>query len=138
MSFRPTGTPPKSNGAVGKKVIVEFEKPILFGSDYTTEKIASKEQLEKEKLYKDLAEFHGEQHQCLVCIEEMAELTKELVKYERGHEDEDQYKKIAEEIADVEIMLEQVARIYDVEADVDKWKDEKLKRTRARLDLLIK
>lgn len=88
------------------------------------------------KLYKDLTEFYGEQHQCLICIEEMSELTKELVKYERGIEDDTQYRKIAEEIADVEIMLEQVKRIYDVEQDVAEWKTVKLFRTRQRLDLL--
>lgn len=91
---------------------------------------------EKQILYSDLVKFNGEQHQCLVCIEELSELIKELVKYERGNEDEKQYIRIAEEIADVEIMLEQIKTIYDVEADVYKWKEEKLKRTKSRLNAL--
>ena len=47
---------------------------------------------------------YGKTSQCTVCMEEMAELTKELSKNLRG---QDNAAHIAEEIADVEIMLEQ-------------------------------
>lgn len=89
---------------------------------------------EKYRLYDKLANHYGTKPQCSICIEEMSELTKELVKNMRGFENCD---KIAEEVADVEIMLEQVVRIYDIEADVEKWKNKKLERTKERLDLLV-
>lgn len=46
---------------------------------------------------------YGKTSQCTVCMEEMAELTKELSKNLRG---QDNAAHIAEEIADVEIMFQ--------------------------------
>lgn len=58
-----------------------------------------------------------------MAIEEMSELTKELTKAIRGQE----YKEaIAEEIADVRIMLEQLELIFDCKKNVNAWKNEKL------------
>lgn len=48
---------------------------------------------------------YGKDHQLIICMEEMAELTKELSKNLRGHNN---LQEIAEEVADVEVMLEQV------------------------------
>lgn len=87
----------------------------------------------KEKLYDKLVKTYGEENQCFMCIEEMSELTKELLKFERGDCGLDQYDRIAEEIADVRITLEQVIRIYDIEDDVNCWYERKLLRTRNRL-----
>lgn len=89
-------------------------------------------QVEKIELYNELVETYGQEHQCMIAIEEMAELTKELVKFERGFFN---HNEIAEEIADVEIMLEQVKRIYGISDCVEQWKDEKLNRTQARLQM---
>ena len=50
-------------------------------------------------------EAFGKEHQLIICMEEMAELTKELTKHLRGR---DNIPQIAEEVADVEIMLEQL------------------------------
>lgn len=60
----------------------------------------------------------------LIAIEEMAELTKELIKKERGLGD---IKKIQNEIADVEIMVTQLRMIYDPER-IDQIKAEKILR----------
>ncbi len=56
-------------------------------------------------------------------MEEMAELTKELSKNIRGQDND---LGIAEEIADVEIMLEQLKVIFDIRTDVETVKQEKL------------
>ncbi len=90
-------------------------------------------EIEKIKLYNDLVEFFGPAHQSLVCIEEMSELTKELIKFERG---ESNYEQIAEEIADVQIMLEQIIRIYGVNEEVKVYTNQKLKRTQDHLSLM--
>lgn len=90
-------------------------------------------QTKKEEIYKALVETYGEENQCMMCIEEMSELTKELLKFERGYDGRDQYDRIAEEIADVLITVEQVIRIYGIEDDVNCWVERKLIRTRDKL-----
>ena len=65
---------------------------------------------------------YGKTSQCTVCMEEMAELTKELSKNLRG---QDNAAHIAEEIADVEIMLEQL-KLKELGADVEQWQKEVL------------
>lgn len=65
----------------------------------------------------------GKHHQLTICMEEMAELTKELSKNIRGQDNDPG---IAEEIADVEIMLEQLKVIFDIRTDVENVKQEKL------------
>ena len=54
---------------------------------------------------------YGKEHQLIICMEEMAELTKELSKNLRGHSN---LQEIAEEVADVEIMLGQVKLLFDL------------------------
>lgn len=73
----------------------------------------------------------GKQSQLVICMEETAELTKELSKNLRGQDND---LGIAEEIADVEIMLEQLKLIFDIRPDVENMKNEKL----IRLDRRIK
>lgn len=54
-------------------------------------------------------EYHGGRMEVDVAIEEMSELTKELIKNRRGKQNVPQ---IAEEIAHVEIMMEQLKMIF--------------------------
>lgn len=75
-------------------------------------------------------EKYGAYAQSLMLMEEMAELQKEICKSYRGKDNAEQ---IAEEIADVEIMLAQVKMIYSVAEDVEKWRDAKVKRLWERL-----
>lgn len=73
---------------------------------------------------------YGEEPQLIICMEEMAELTKELTKHLRGR---DNLPQIAEEVADVEIMLEQVKLLFDLRDAVADAKEAKLLRLRERI-----
>lgn len=72
----------------------------------------------------------GKHHQLTICMEEMAELTKELSKNIRGQDND---LGIAEEVADVEIMLEQLKIIFHIRTDVENVKNEKLIRLDRRI-----
>ena len=74
---------------------------------------------------------YGEDAQKVVAIEEMAELQKEICKDLRGDGRSDH---IAEEIADVEIMLKQLKNMYECETDVQQWIYRKLRRLKERMD----
>jgi len=65
-----------------------------------------------------------------MAIEEMSELTKELCKYFRYGNNE---KEIAEEIADVKIMLTQLEMIFDVDLKMSWVIEEKISRLRMRI-----
>lgn len=83
------------------------------------------------ELYVRLIEKYGENMQCIVAMEEMAELQKELSKAIRGKQD---INHIIEEIADVEIMLEQLKLIFRCENAVQEYKLSKLEKTRGKLE----
>ena len=76
---------------------------------------------------------YGKKHQTMIFFEEVAELEKELSKNIRG---ESNREAITEEIADVEIMLEQIKKIYDIpESQIELMKHKKLKRLAKRLGM---
>lgn len=75
--------------------------------------------------------YYGESSRLLLTIEEMSELTKELVKRARGR---DNLLAISEEMADVEIMLEQLKILFGNRAEIDSWKAKKLQRLIERMD----
>ena len=84
----------------------------------------------KENTYKlALAKF-GEMAQINMVFEESAELQKELCKYLRGEKNEN---KIAEEIADVRIMLEQMELHFDIEKEIKEIMIEKVNRLKLRI-----
>lgn len=87
------------------------------------------------ELLRHAIEAYGPDMQMTVAIEEMAELTKELCKYKRGIGSKEH---IAEEIADVEIMLEQLKLIFDVRDPVRLWKNDKIERLEQRLSEMQK
>lgn len=72
-----------------------------------------------------LLEDNGPTCESIVAIEEMSELTKELIKDMR---DMGNYEHIAEEMADVEVCLTMLKMIYDNAENVNEWKAKKLKR----------
>lgn len=82
---------------------------------------------------------HGAQIQIFKAVEEMGELTQALAKLagNPGAPNPD-YNKIvdhvAEEVADVCIMLEQICMIFDVEDRAVRWRWHKLQRLKERLD----
>ena len=73
---------------------------------------------------------YGSEIQRVVAIEELSELQKELCKSLRGQTD---MQHIAEEIADVQIMLEQMMMLYELHYDVAAWRWKKVDRLRNRL-----
>lgn len=97
----------------------------LDGNDESTIEVS------EEELYKAAVQKFGERAQILVAIEEMSELTKALLKYIR-HEDfnqgdyDDIVESIAEERADVSIMLNQLTVIFGKNEDAETEKLEHL------------
>lgn len=82
------------------------------------------------ELYRRALDAYGAEAQTRMVFEEMAELQKELCKNSRGQYN---WRHIAEEIADVEIMLEQMMVLHDCESLVAGYKRYKLDRLEERL-----
>ncbi len=72
----------------------------------------------------------GKDAQAKMLLEEMAELQKEVCKAWRG---KDNSVEIAEEVADVEVMLAQIKMIFGIDASVGIYRDAKIERLRQRL-----
>lgn len=85
-----------------------------------------------EEIYRKAFRTYGSYSQTVVAIEEMSELQKELCKAFRNglapNKD-----RLAEETADVYIMLEQMELLFELE-DVALWKAAKIDRLKKRLD----
>ena len=73
---------------------------------------------------------YGRDAQLKMVLEEMSELQKEICKFWRGKDNSDA---IAEETADLEIMLAQLKIIFGIESEVEKHRRIKLKRLAVRL-----
>ena len=86
-------------------------------------------------IYTAAVKKFGKEHQLVLCMEEMAELKKELSKNMRGSKN---ITNISEEIADVEIMLEQLLVIFGNRSEVDTIKAEKLLRLADRVEMPTK
>lgn len=82
------------------------------------------------EIYKAALGKWGPEAQTLMVFEEMSELQKELCKAARG---KDNKEAIAEEIADVYIMLRQMATLHQCEKAVEGYKTQKLERLAARI-----
>lgn len=80
---------------------------------------------------KEAIETYGVYSQIAMFFEEASELQKELCKFLRG--DKKVKNKIAEEIGDLEIILEQLKLMFDIEEKVEVVKEEKLKRLEINL-----
>lgn len=90
-----------------------------------------------ERIMQQAIETYGVQAQCDVAIEEMAELTKAIMKLRRV---EDDYEKtqvaldnLLEEIADVDIMIEQLKIMWGPK-QVEGYREKKLERLDRRLN----
>lgn len=83
------------------------------------------------ELCQQIANFYGDDSQMYMAIEEMSELTKEICKYKRLPNN---YDKIADEIADVKIMIEQLEHIFGVSEKVEKRINYKLERQLRRIE----
>lgn len=67
---------------------------------------------QRRDIYRQAIARYGTMSQIMVAIEEMSELTKELCKLGR---DQTTNEKLASEMADVAIMLEQLRLIFDID-----------------------
>lgn len=76
-------------------------------------------------------DMYGAAIQITVAFEEMSELQKELCKYLRGRGSQEN---IAEEIADVEIMMEQMKMLFNCETVVLQVREKKIKRLKERME----
>ena len=88
--------------------------------------------MKEESLYQRAVRVWGKQPQMLQVIEEMSELTKEILK--NVNRKKDNIDELVEETADVEIMLEQLKCCYHIEQQVEDYKSNKVKVIEKRLD----
>ncbi len=100
-------------------------------SNKETKNISPDVELNKEEIYKEAIKTWGPQMQIIMCLEEMSELQKELIKHIRG---KGKFDCIAEEIADVAIMLEQMVILFDCDYRTIQHKKYKLNRLKDLLN----
>lgn len=89
-----------------------------------------------------IADYYGYDTQSRQLVEEMAELTKainKLWRHESGqvaykYESVDLLNNVYEELADVEVMLEQIKHLLNCHTEVDTYKEYKVKRTLERME----
>ena len=90
-----------------------------------------------ERIMRQAIETYGVQSQCDVAIEEMAELTKAIVKIRRVADDYGKTQvaldNLLEEIADVDIMIDQLKIMWGTK-QVEEYRRKKLKRLAKRLE----
>ena len=96
----------------------------------------------KTKIEKACIEKYGIDNQMLICIEEMSELTKAIIKYRRFHSsdmipvklsEEEILYNLREEIGDVSIMLDQLKMVFG-EEEINQIIHEKVVREEKRLE----
>lgn len=86
--------------------------------------------MDEREILQAALDTYGAEAQTLMLFEEMSELTKELCKHARGKDDR---MCIAEEIADVRIMLDQMAMLHDCEDFAAIYRKLKIKRLGERI-----
>ena len=94
-------------------------------------------QEDRNSLYLRAIKLWGIEAQTLMVIEEMAELQKALCKFWRSGFREN-HSQVVDEIADVEIMLEQLRLILPWSEAVNTAKRQKIERLRTRIELAEK
>ena len=96
-------------------------------------------ELEKRKeIYSQAASLWGSGNQVDMMIEEASELTKALLKFRREPSPEKMLD-VVQEIADVEIMLEQMKLMFDrIDNNIEIFKKAKLERLQKRIQASIK
>lgn len=87
---------------------------------------------EEIKLYNKVLNKYGIEPQCLVAMEELAELAKEVSKCARRVGN---IENLTEEIADVYIMIDQMKNAFDVkDSAIESWRNFKLDRLNKRIN----
>lgn len=88
----------------------------------------------EKKILEKAMDTYGSQAQITMVFEEMSELQKELCKFLRGKDDGKTIANIAEGIADVEIMLDQMKLLFGIGDDVADYREDKILRLKRRLE----
>lgn len=84
----------------------------------------------EEFVFRKAVETFGKEHQMIVAIEELSELQKEITKNLRGGEN---LKALAEEICDVEIVIDQLKLIFGNQEQVDEYRQFKVDRLLSKI-----
>lgn len=84
----------------------------------------------REIVYRKAIERFGKMNQIAKAVEEMSELIKELCKVQIGEMDLDN---VIEEIADVEIMIDQMRLIFNSDREIDRVKAQKIERLEKKM-----
>lgn len=96
--------------------------------------------IKNKELYERALLLKGIESQIDITVEEMSEATHALLKYKRLKENiitkDEAIDKIYNELADVQIMIEQMLISFDIEKKFDECKQYKLERLRKRLEIL--
>ena len=85
-------------------------------------------------IYKQAVEHFGENHQMLKCAEECSELAQALIKRVLNPKCLDAHNNVYQELADMEIMIEQMKIIFNADQALKECKDFKLNRLQQRID----
>lgn len=96
---------------------------------------AAEEKAAEDRVLREAIERYGEDLQLTVLLEEMSELAKEICKRKRGRDNE---REIAEEAADVRIMLRQLEMILHDKGKMRMFERTKIKRLSERLAREVK
>lgn len=113
----------------------EEQDKIIFSLEEQIKRLLNID-LEREKIYMKAIETYGEEAQITMVFEEGSELQKALCKYLRKEHTMNKIEllpSIAEEIADVEIMLEQMKLLFGINNEVENFKVFKVDRLKERL-----
>lgn len=132
-AYEDTGLEPEEiMAAVTQKAVIKLESQALGVQPERIRELvkAEKDGRDTQELYRLALTTWGPDVQTLMVFEEMSELQKELCKHARG---KDNREAIADEIADVLIMLEQMMILHDCGQAVKEHKAAKLKRLASRL-----
>ena len=86
------------------------------------------------EVFRKAIDTYGEESQMHMVLEEMSELAKEICKLLRYSKNQ-RKRHVAEEVADVEIMLEQIKMIFHIDDDVEMWRLDKTVRLKKKLGM---
>jgi NTP pyrophosphatase (non-canonical NTP hydrolase) len=84
------------------------------------------------KILLQALDHYGAKNQAAQLMGEMGELAAELTRH--FFQGRDRRQEIAEEVADVQIMLEQMILHLDIEEEVARWRSSKLERLESRMN----
>ena len=86
---------------------------------------------ENRELYRAALDTFGEEAQVKMLFEEIGELMAAICQYSRGR---DKRAHVAEEIADVRIMIDQMTVLFDCENEMERQRSYKLRRLEQRIE----